>query len=76
MCFLVSLEGTWSYAIHSKRGLPFSIRLQEDRMKIYYDSDADLGVLNGKKVAIIGSPDVNTNGELLCHENLPSLDAW
>ena len=23
-------------------------------MKIYYDSDADLGVLKGKKVAIIG----------------------
>ena len=23
-------------------------------MKIFYDADADLGVLNGKKVAIIG----------------------
>ena len=30
------------------------LELQEDTVKIYYDSDADLGVLKGKKVAIIG----------------------
>jgi ketol-acid reductoisomerase len=30
------------------------VTLQEDKVKIYYDSDADLGVLSGKKVAIIG----------------------
>jgi len=27
------------------------LELQEDTVKIYYDSDADLGVLKGKKVA-------------------------
>ena len=30
------------------------LELQEDTVKIYYDSDSDLGVLKGKKVAIIG----------------------
>ena len=37
------------------KGIKVKANLKEERMtKVYYDGDADLGILKGKKVAIIG----------------------
>ena len=37
-------------------GFPYLVKKRErrERMKVYYDSDADLNLLKGKKMAIIG----------------------